>query len=81
MEHKAERKCKMKLVSVIQTFLLLTAAVIADDDLDQECEASSVCSPSEDCEYYQQQIKNITTVRRTEVKNQILQHLRYLYVF
>ena len=71
-----QTKYKMKLVSVIQISLLISAAIAAADD-DQECETSSVCSPSEDCEYYQQQIKNITTARRPAVKNQLLQHLRY----
>ena len=66
----------MKPVSVILIFALLNAA-----RANQECEAPSVCSPSQDCEYYQQQLKNITNVQSTAVKNQIFQHLRYCSYF
>ena len=66
----------MLLVSVIKIIVLIIATVLADDSFDQPCEESFLCSPSEDCQYYQQQIKNITTVKRTEIKNEILQHLR-----
>ena len=68
----------MMQISVIFVVLLLYATSLTDDNLDQQCEASFACSPSEDCQYYQQQIQNITTVKKTEVKNEILQHLRYV---
>ena len=43
---------------------------------DKECQDSFLCTPSEKCLYYQEQINEIKKTEKVETKNEILSTLR-----
>ena len=48
----------------------------SDEKNDKECQESFLCSPSENCPYYQEQISEIRNASKYETKNEILSSLR-----
>ena len=58
------------------TLIVLLSSRISADNVDKECEESFLCSPSESCEFYQQQITEIQKARKAETKREIFTKLR-----
>ena len=57
---------------------LLISRIFSADIEDRDCEESFWCSPSESCEFYQQQLIQIQNTREVETKKEIFSKLRSL---
>ena len=68
----------MKWRTIIQILVWISnfESTVNEDINDKECQESYLCTPIENCQYYQEQLNEITETKRIETKNEILAILR-----
>ena len=64
------------MISKALIFVLFSSYLSVNSTNDKECQEFYRCSPSENCQFYQEQIKKIKTESKSETKNEILSTLR-----
>ena len=57
-------------------FVLVSSFFCVNSTNDKECQEFYRCSPSDNCQFYQEQITKIKTEPKSETKNEILSNLR-----
>ena len=68
----------MKWIITLDLFLwfLNFEFIVNEATSDSECKESFLCIQSENCQYYQEQLVEITKTERIQTKNDILSNLR-----
>ena len=69
---------KWKMLILIILLVSSFSPSSSQEQNDKECQDSYSCTPNENCQFYQEQISELTRSKVIETKNKILTTLRYL---